>query len=209
MAKRKPVDWEAVEREYRAGQLSVVEIGRQYGVSHTAINKRAKKLGWTRDLADRVRKEVSARLVSEVSPETEGSPTELAVARGVQVVREHQASIGRGQKLVGVLFGELEESSEHRDDIEAAIQEETREDKNGERRARMLRAVALSARSGVLVNLASTLKTLVGLERQAFNLDDPGSSGDGRVIERIERVIVDPSNPDAEEIRAATPASEV
>jgi nucleotidyltransferase/DNA polymerase involved in DNA repair len=71
---RKSVDWEAIEREYRAGQLTVVEIGRQHGLSRTAINKRAKRDGWTRNLADRVRKEVSARLISEVSPEAERGP---------------------------------------------------------------------------------------------------------------------------------------
>jgi len=58
---RPVIDWEAIEREFRAGQLSVVEIGRQHGLSHTAINKRAKRDGWTRNLADKVRKAVSAR----------------------------------------------------------------------------------------------------------------------------------------------------
>lgn len=176
MADRKTVDWEAVEREYRAGQLSVVEIGRQYGLSHTAINKRAKRDGWKRNLADRVRKEVSARLVSEtVSPETERTAIEPAVARGVQVVREHQASIGRGQRLVGALFGELEEATEHRAEIEESIEDETRQDKNTERRARMLRAIALPMRATTLGNLSTALKTLVGLERQAFNLDEPSA----------------------------------
>ena len=95
MTERKSVDWEAIEREYRAGQLTVVEIGRQHGLSHTAINKRAKRDGWTRNLADRVRKEVSARLVSEkVSPEADRAAIEPAVARGVQVVR-----LTRGQAL--------------------------------------------------------------------------------------------------------------
>jgi hypothetical protein len=95
MTERKSVDWEAIEREYRAGQLTVVEIGRQHGLSHTAINKRAKRDGWTRNLADRVRKEVSARLVSEkASPEAERAAIEPAVARGVQVVREHRALSG-------------------------------------------------------------------------------------------------------------------
>ena len=42
---RPAIDWEKIEREYRAGQLSVVEIGRQHGISHTAINKRAKRDG--------------------------------------------------------------------------------------------------------------------------------------------------------------------
>ena len=173
MTERKSVDWEAIEREYRAGQLTVVEIGRQYGLSHTAINKRAKRDGWTRNLADRVRKEVSARLVSEeVSPETERAAIEPAVARGVQVVRDHQASIGRGQRLVGRLFHELEEATTQRADIEAEIRVETGAGKTDERRSKMLRAIALPSRSAVLGSLSSALKTLIGLERQAFNLDE-------------------------------------
>src|SRR5580658_7531176 len=99
MTERKSVDWEAIEREYRAGQLTVVEIGRQHGLSHSAINKRAKRDGWTRNLADRVRKEVSARLVSEkVSPEADRAAIEPAVARGVQVVREHRGLHRAGSK---------------------------------------------------------------------------------------------------------------
>jgi hypothetical protein len=178
MTERKNVDWEAIEREYRAGQLTVVEIGRQHGLSHTAINKRAKRDGWTRNLADKVREEVSARLVSE-STETERTAIEPAVARGVQVVREHRASIGRGQRLVSALFGELEKASESRDEIEAAIEEETENEDNGKRRAMMLRAVALPSRAGVIVNLSNALRTLVALERQAFNLGD-GLAGNDR-----------------------------
>src|ERR1700722_7248426 len=153
MTERKSVDWEAIEREYRAGQLTIVEIGRQYGLSHTAINKRAKRDGWTRNLAGRVRDEVSARLVSEkVSSETERAAIEPAVARGVQVVREHRASIGRGQRLVSALFGELEEASENRDEIEAAIEEETEDDDKGKGRAMMLRAGALPGAARAVAN---------------------------------------------------------
>lgn len=58
-------DWEAVERDYRAGLLSVREIGLAHGVSHTAINKRAKKHGWDRDLKGKIRAKAEIRL-SEV-----------------------------------------------------------------------------------------------------------------------------------------------
>ena len=37
MAQRKPVDSEAIEREYRAGQLSLREIAKRNGVTDTAI----------------------------------------------------------------------------------------------------------------------------------------------------------------------------
>ena len=41
-------DWERIEFDYRAGLLSSREIASAGGVSHTAINKRAKRLGWAR-----------------------------------------------------------------------------------------------------------------------------------------------------------------
>ena len=44
----------------------------------------------------------------------------------------------------------------------------------------MLRAVALPSRAGVIVNLSNALRTLVGLERQAFNL---GLDGNDRAAE--------------------------
>jgi hypothetical protein len=90
----------------------------------------------------------------------------------VQVVREHRTSIGGGQRLVNALFHELEEATMQRADIEAAIEAETGADKTGERRARMFRAIALPSRSAVLGSLSSALKTLIGMERQAFNLDE-------------------------------------
>jgi hypothetical protein len=89
-APRRLIDWEAIEREYRAGQVTVVEIGRQHGLSHTAINKRAKRDGWTRNLADRVRKKVSARSAQVSPPPIELAAIEPEVARGVEVVREPQ-----------------------------------------------------------------------------------------------------------------------
>ena len=57
------IDWEAVERDYRAGILSVREIGAKCGCTHTAINKRAKRDGWERERAARQQEPV--RLVSD------------------------------------------------------------------------------------------------------------------------------------------------
>lgn len=48
-------DWERIEADYRAGLLSLREIGTKDGhVTEGAIRKRAKKLGWTRDLGARI-----------------------------------------------------------------------------------------------------------------------------------------------------------
>lgn len=181
----KQVDWEAVEREFRAGQLSVSEIGRHYGVSHTAINKRARKGGWKRDLSEQVRKEVSARLVSpEVSAANAQEAVETAAARGVALVRSHQASLGRANRIAEKLMAELDTGTDHNEAIEAEIWADTAADTNTQRRTSMLRAVSLSSRAATLRELSQTLKNLIPLERQAFNLDasagidDPATKGD-------------------------------
>ena len=56
------VSWRKVEAAYRAGVLTVTEIAKQAGLSDTAIHKRAKKNGWTRDLTARVRSRTSEKL---------------------------------------------------------------------------------------------------------------------------------------------------
>ncbi|CAI2464498.1 Uncharacterised protein [Serratia ficaria] len=62
-------DWEAIESAYRAGLMSVREIASQHGISHTAINKQAKKEGWERDLKAKIKAKadtlVSRREVSK------------------------------------------------------------------------------------------------------------------------------------------------
>lgn len=57
------IDWEAAERDFRAGQLSNRMIAEKHGVSETAIRKRAKRDGWERERAARQQEPV--RLVSD------------------------------------------------------------------------------------------------------------------------------------------------
>ena len=194
-------DWEAIEREYRAGQLSVSEIGRQHGVSHTAINKRAKKHEWKRDLSKQVRQEISARLVSAtVSPEVSEANAREAVAlaaergvalvrqreavalaaeRGVALVRQHQSRLARANAIAERLLEELDSGTEGLAEIEAAIDDETATDKSPQRRNAMLKAVSLPSRAATLRELSQVLKNTIPLERQAFNLDKGDDDEDG------------------------------
>ncbi|HDW6671105.1 TPA: hypothetical protein RM043_001859 [Salmonella enterica subsp. enterica serovar Typhi] len=49
-------DWEAIETAYRAGIMSLRDIGALYGVTEGAIRKKAKKLEWVRKNITQVRK---------------------------------------------------------------------------------------------------------------------------------------------------------
>jgi len=179
MVKRTQIDWEGIEREFRAGQLSVAEIGRQYSISHTAINKKAKKEGWKRDLANKVRERIKEKLVADVvskvsapnASATETETIEAAAERGADVVRLHRKDIHHGRRMAGLLMGQLEEFAGKRSDIEDTICAETADDSNNKRRNQMLKAVSLPAHAGTLRDLATAMKNFIALERQAFNLD--------------------------------------
>lgn len=72
----------------------------------------------------------------EVSATNAREAVELAAERGVQVVRSHRNDISQGRERVTELIAELKEATTHREEIEAAIEETTAGDKNGERRSR-------------------------------------------------------------------------
>ncbi len=46
--KKPPIDWELVEKHYRAGILTLRQVGAECKVSHVAIQKRATRLDWQR-----------------------------------------------------------------------------------------------------------------------------------------------------------------
>lgn len=160
------IDWEAIEREYRANQLSVSEIARQYGISHTAINKRAKAETWTRDLAKTVRQTVRAKLVSdEVSEANARETIEIAALRGVQVVRSHQRALSQLNAIGDILATRL---AQHLDGIKP--------DGPG--------LGDKESPSDMLEKLSRTRQRAIQLERQAFNLDGGRDDDDDASVQQ-------------------------
>lgn len=176
-------DWEAIESAYRAGLLSIREIGSQHGVTHTAINKRAKKEGWERDLKAKIKAKaealVSKREVSkQVSIERMVSERQLieANAEVIATVRmEHRGDIRRARNIANSLFGELEAECA---DV-AALQQLgdlmfEPDDKGYDKLNEIYhKVISMSGRVKSMKDLSDTLKTLIGLERQAYDIDGP------------------------------------
>ncbi|PKH18842.1 MULTISPECIES: hypothetical protein [Pseudomonas] len=175
----KQPDWEAIERAYRAGSLSIRTIAERQGVSDTAIRKKAKVQGWARDLSDQVRKEVRSKLVRGEVRNDQGANCELdaeiieeAAEEGARVVRSHRRDIRKATNLANLLMDDLLSTIRRREEIEEDIEAETSEDNNGMRRASMLAAVSLPSNSKTLFQLSSAMKNLQVLERQAYSLDE-------------------------------------
>ena len=59
---RKAVDWELIERDFRAGIKTLRKIAEEHGITHGAINKRAKLEGWDRDLQAKIKAKVEAKV---------------------------------------------------------------------------------------------------------------------------------------------------
>lgn len=202
-------DWEKIENDYRAGVLSVREIGANRGVSHTAINKRAKRDGWTRDLAAKIKARaeslVSTRAVS-TKVATEATKRQLATDREIieanadliaQIRLGHRKDIGRARKQAMSMLDELEAAGSlaavEREKLITALIAGTF-DAGGDKDDAKLRLIELDkllqlpTRSGVMKALADTMVKLVGLEREAYSLETakkPGDGDGGEVVDQL------------------------
>ena len=191
---KKPTDWERVEADYRAGILSLREIGAAHGVSHVAIAKRAKRDGWTRDLAAKIKAKADALVTKDAVTRvvsTEETVTERLIvdsnAQAVAAVRiAHRSDIRQARNLVAALLAELEALSAERLTV-LSIEEYLRilenpgKDEGLEKqlqkgREALNKAISLPSRSGSVKALADSLRTLVTLERQAWGLADDGEA---------------------------------
>ena len=110
MAKRKYIDWDSIEPLYRIGKLSLNEICAQYAsdhmnsqvwkttVDHSAISKKAKEKGWTRNLAGQVKNRIKEKLITGVvtacdQSMSDDSIIESAAEAGAGVVVRHRKEI--------------------------------------------------------------------------------------------------------------------
>lgn len=181
MTEKVSTDWERIEHHYRAGLLSVREIAAACGVTHTAINKRAKAHGWERDLQAKIKAKADA-LVSKAEVSTQVSTERLETERGIvdanaQVIAgirlAHRKDIGRYRNLANKLLDELEGLTDNRDLFDQLGDLLRSEDDKGQDKLNDLyqKVIGLPSRSKVMKELGETLKNLIALERQAYNVE--------------------------------------
>lgn len=158
MAGKSKYDWEAIWVDYRAGVLSVREVAKKHGVDCGYLHRKAKKSKIKRDLTARVKQAALTKLVNETVNTSNNSDDEIVEAESdkvVEIVKLHRKDIASGQKAVRKLLEKLSDIDEIED------------------------AKTLQTYSSVAVNLANATKSLIGLSRQAFSLDDSAGSEKG------------------------------
>lgn len=183
-AKPKAVDWEAVGIEYRAGILTTSAIGKSHGISHTAVQKRAKAEGWTRDLSKRIaaarEAKVSMAMVStKVAKQQIATEKQVVEANaGVQadIILSHRKDIEVLRTTVRGMAAELGAvgNQELQDALELVLAKRTEGASKAYETAlnkAFDAALALGGRSTAARNLAGSLATLIDKERQAVGID--------------------------------------
>lgn len=154
--KKKRIDWDAVERDYRAGNLTLRELATKHGGTHQAIGQRAKKHGWTQDLSKAVRAATNAKVIAETVA-NEVAKTGQEVANVVLAAAELNKQ---------VILGHRKHAVDARAAMDAA-------------RAKLLAlgdAVAdireAATFASAVESLSRTAKNVIDIERTAFGLND-------------------------------------
>lgn len=112
----KNVDWVSIEGEYRAGVKPVTGIATAHGISHTAINKRAKANGWARDPGATKRQIVEAHFSGGKSSAVSDKVSSLTIETITDAANEDIADMERALRINRHCLLNLEVAAEKAED---------------------------------------------------------------------------------------------
>lgn len=197
MTKGKDIDWQSVELDYRAGLKTFRAMSEEYGVSDAGIIKKAKKEGWTRDLAPRIKAATEAKVRELVKPELVSAEEKLASEELVVeananlqtgIIVSQRKDIGKVRELGTKLFAEVEAATDNRELFEKLGELMYEPDEKGKDKLNEIyrKVISMPGRVGAFKQLTDAIKTMVGLERQAYGLADNANGEADKPAEQTE-----------------------
>lgn len=157
-------DVEGIERDYYAGLLSLREIARKHGVSHTLVAKLAARYGWRRDLSARIIERARAKIAAKVRSEERRTRNEE------EIVDEKSDEIAdvqiRQQTLTDKLEGAYQKLVQRFETWASSIES-----------AQSSEEFAACVRVGK--DLATSAKVVMDAQRRAYGLDRADAAQDG------------------------------
>lgn len=199
-------DWERIEAQYSTAAFTSRQLAELHGLSHTAINKRAREKGWTQNLArvvqaaadtkvaaDSLRQAKRQAMVSMSDDEakelgTGGSSSTRPARTSAELVDlDHeivnaesslQATVRLShRKDIGQLRGITQRLLSRLGDLCDLEEDDILELADGNDAAKKL--AAIPGQIDAAKKLAETMKLAIGMEREAFAMDkmsDPAES---------------------------------
>jgi hypothetical protein len=197
MTNKKATDWERIELDYRAGIMTLREMGALHSVSEGAIRKRAKRDNWTRDLNTKIKMRADELVRKEEvrkAVRIEGIVSEVRqVEIGAELLKDiklgRRERVTRASALTDKLIEELEFLTDNRDLFDKLGELMESPDDNGMDRLNDAyhKVIGLSGRIKMNKELSETMKTLFTLEAQAFGLTD--EAGEESYEDRLARLM--------------------
>lgn len=181
---KKDIDWEGIERDYRAGLKTLRQIAEEFGVSHVAITKRAKRDSWVRDLSAKIQaaveeKVTKAEVTKKVTKEqrvTENAIVEANAQSIADKVLEQRSDIKRARAIVQKLWDMVEAELDQPGEFRQLGEMMANPDENGIDKLNDMyhAAIGLPQQIKNAKLLADALKVLIELERKVLRIkDDP------------------------------------
>lgn len=178
---RPAIDWEAVEREYRAGVRSLADIGTEFGVSAPGILKRAKKDGWVRDLSAKIKAKADAKVNESLVNDAVNAKTAVSerqtIESNAQMLADkllgQRADIALARATVQRLWIIIDVELDHPEEFSHIGELLRSEDEFGQDKLNDLYRAAISIPQQVknAKLLCDALKVLIELERRILKLD--------------------------------------
>jgi hypothetical protein len=202
---KKAVDWDAIERDYRAGIKTQRQMADEHGVSHVAINKHAAKAGWSRDLAAKIKakaaeKVTKAQVTSEVTKDrlvTEKLVVEANAEIVAQADLANRKDVQEGNNLMRGLLAELDALSDPqfrdklvelgKDHDQTYVTETGREIKDRENELYQY-IIGFSGRVKALKELSAVAAVMVPLQRKILKLDNEADESQAEVDALLARI---------------------
>jgi chaperonin cofactor prefoldin len=196
------VDWEIIEKHYRAGVMTLRQIASEGGVVESAVRKRAKRDGWPRNLnakiqaraEDLVRKDAVRKISAQKNAPSEKEVVEVNAQAAAIVLIVQKDSIKRSHTLFKKLMDELELTTDNKDLFGklGELLDKSGPDENGKMVQDKIneiyrKVISMPGRVDAAKKMTEILEKVVKLEREAFGLDD-GNATDNPVDALLRKI---------------------
>lgn len=199
--KYQPLDWEAIERDYRTGKFTLRELADKYGTNDATIGRRITddrkkdQTRWQKDLRDVVRRATDAKVMNALLEQQQVSEGQQRVSTAVQAAAEIGAKVILGQQervrsaidVVMRMLAELDATTMKADEIHDAFDRIISSELSGpalvSAQQQFREFMRLHNRIGSVHKLMDALTKAQAQEAKAFGLERDGGQGEGDSFE--------------------------
>lgn len=204
---RSQVDWDLIEKDYRAGVKTLRQMAGEHGISHVAINKRAKVDGWTRDLAAKIHQKAQElvtkqQVTSSVTKESRVTDREIVEANATAIAAADLTN--RKDVILGINIsrGHLEELAAmsepgFRERLEwlgqmmdqSGKDEETGREVKDKLNELYQYIISLSGRIKMAKDAAASIGVYIPMQRKILKLDEDASRTQSDVDSVLKKIL--------------------